>query len=150
MNPVEVRVPEFMQGKNMTGQKIFMLGDIVNACVGSFLYGYFLVSFNGISTVFINRNDYRDKRIYARYETVINAAFPLGCLFGTTFMYYVVQKTFKDARKIFIFTDFYTIVVGILMVSSYNPVIMTFTRFLMGFLMSINTNFIPMFIRQLS
>lgn len=119
----------------------------INACLGTFLLGYYLTCFNPLQTTIqylLYQNDSSSMQVV--YESVLTAAIPLGGAMGSSLS--SVIFLYFGRKKSFFFCDFFCIVGALITLIESIPSLII-GRLICGFCMGINSSLVGIYIKEI-
>jgi MFS family permease len=120
---------------------------MMNACLGSFLFGYFLSVYNPIQKEVAYVNGWVTDSNLALIEGLISAVIPLGALFGALASGWLSMKVGR--KNSFFLIDFICIVgCSITMIIGLPYLIIG--RAICGFVVGLNSAIVPLYVREIS
>jgi MFS family permease len=125
--------------------RLFFL--MLNACLGSFLFGYFLSVFNPIQSEIAFVNGWLTDNNRKLIEGLISAVIPLGALFGALASGWVSMKFGR--KNSFFIIDFICIVgCSITMINGLPYLLIG--RIICGMVVGLNSAVVPLYVRELA
>ncbi|EGR33992.1 major facilitator superfamily protein, putative [Ichthyophthirius multifiliis] len=120
----------------------------LNACLGSFYFGYNLGVYNSAQRVIQELNEWTEDQ-YKQYTSIITAFMPLGALIGCLISKQIITYL-NGIRKSMIVFDILGIIGTIILISDTTVPNLLIGRIICGFVVGINTAIVPVYIKDFS
>ncbi|KAL4472326.1 hypothetical protein ABPG72_002809 [Tetrahymena utriculariae] len=120
----------------------------VNACLGSWFFGYNLGVYNSAQKIMEKLNGW-DNDEFELYTALITAFMPLGALLGALFSRQILEAI-KGIRKSMLIFDIIGIIGTIIIIIDHTVPNLLIGRFICGFCIGTNTAIIPIYIKDFS
>ncbi|KAL4502355.1 hypothetical protein ABPG72_011942 [Tetrahymena utriculariae] len=116
----------------------------VNACLGTWFYGFNLGAFNAVQKIMQKTNSWSTNE-FTLYTALITAAMPFGALVGAFCVKYTIPLL-KGVRRSLVFFDYVAIIGTIILILQSQVANLIIGRFISGFCVGQNTALVPMYI----
>jgi MFS family permease len=120
---------------------------MLNACLGSFLFGYFLSVYNPIQDEIASANAWTGRSDREVIEGLVSAMIPLGALFGALISGWM---SIKFGRKVSLIITDCLCIIGCLVTMIIGLPGMIIGRLVCGVSVGLNSAIVPLYIREIS